>query len=108
MREVASGHTPRLPREKVEVDGERLQAGEPRVALIEGAPPRLGEPDRWIFEDTEDAPEDIARRHEVRVEDRDERSVGESQSVSKGACLVAIARAAPHVVDLHSLEAPHS
>src|SRR6266566_2535382 len=71
--EEASVRAHGLLDEKVEVDGQRLQAREPRVALVEVPPPRLRETDLRVVEDAKDAAEEVAGRHEVGVEDGDER-----------------------------------
>ena len=92
--------------EKVEVDGQRLQAREPRVALVEVPPPRLRETDLRVVEDAKDAAEEVAGRHEVGVEDGDERCGGEVQSVLERAGLEVFTRTAPDVGDPCPLSPP--
>jgi len=91
----------------VKVDRQRLQPREPRIAFVEVTPSRLCESDRGIAESAEGAPQEIGRRDEVCVEDRDERSLGEGQAVRERPCLVTAPRGAPYVGDMQSLATPH-
>src|ERR1700674_2438230 len=91
----------------MEVDRERLEPCEPRVALVEVTPPRLRKPDLRILEGAHDPPKKVALWNEIRIEDRDQGGVGEGQAVRQSACLVACPRSAPDVRDTNSLVPPH-
>ncbi len=95
--EVALGRTHGLFDEEVEVNGQRLQPREPRVALVEVTPARLCETDARVVENAERAPEEIARWDEVGVEDGDEGGRGQAQPVRERARLETLTRATPHV-----------
>src|SRR5438876_7170111 len=68
-------------------------------------PPRLCETDGRVVKDGERSSQEVARRHEVRVEDRDKRRVGECQSVRQRPSLESLARFAP---DLRQFQSPPS
>src|ERR1700693_4600476 len=70
------------------------------------APPGLDETDGWVSENADGAPQEIAWRHEVGVEDRDERRLCKRHPVSEGACLVSSALGAPYMRDANPLETP--
>src|SRR3989442_2086770 len=93
--EVATRGADRLLDQEVEVDHERLQAGEPRIALVEVAPARLDETDAGIVEDAHRPAQEIAGWDEVRVEDGEERRAGEGQPKCESSGLVSLATAAP-------------
>ena len=97
--EEATARAGRLLDEEVEVDGERLQAGEPRVPLVQVTPTRLSETDVRVVEHAERAAQEIPRRNEAGIEDCDEGRARQRQAVREGAGLEAVAGAAQHVGD---------
>ena len=89
VREVAARRAHCLLDQEVEVDGQRLQPREPRVALVEVAPASLHETDRFVGEDAHRPAQEIGRRHEVGVEDGNERRLRERHAVRERAGLEA-------------------
>jgi len=90
----------------VEVDEQRLQAREPRVAFVEVAPPGLHERDARVLESRERATQEVARRDEIGVEDGDQLGSSPLQSMGQRAGLETCSRAAPDVRDQDALAAP--
>ena len=90
----------------MEVDRQRLQPGEPRVALVEVSPPRLREADAGVVEDSHRAAQELSWRNEVGIEDGDERRVGQGHPVRERSRLETIARRAPDLSHRNSLATP--
>ncbi len=92
--------------EEVEVDGQRLQAREPRIAFVHVSPSRLREPDAGVIEDAHDPAQEVLWRDEVGVEDGDEGRGGQAHAVRERARLEAFAHAAPDVGDVDPFTPP--
>jgi hypothetical protein len=85
----------RVLEHEVAVEQERGRARERRCLVVEMAPARLHHAHAGIVERRHHAAQEVARRHEVRVEDRDEVSPRLAEPVLERARLVSEAVAAP-------------
>jgi hypothetical protein len=90
----------------VEVDSHRLQAREPRVTLVEVAPPSLREADGLVREDPDGSAEKVPRWHEIGIEDGDKRGIDERHPMRQSACFESRTRAAPDLGDIDALSPP--
>ena len=104
--EVAARATGGLLDQEVEVDGQRLQEGERRVALVEVPPAGVGETDLLIFEGGHGAAQEVGPGHEVGVHHRQQRRRRQLHPVRQRARLVAGSRTSPDVVDPQAAPAP--
>ena len=106
VREVSARGAHSLLDQEVEVDRQRLQSREPGVALVEVPPARLHETDRIVGKHANRPAQEVGRRHEVGVEDRDERRLRERHPVREGAGLEAIPLQPAHVRHLEAAPSP--
>ncbi len=106
VREVTARRPHGLLDQEMEVDRERLQPGEPRVALVEVSPARLDESDGLVGEHADRPAQEVGRRNEVCVEDRDERRSRERDAVRERARLEPDPLLAPHVGHVQPSAAP--
>ncbi len=99
--ELFDGHVP--------VDGQRLQAGEHGERRIDVTPARLHEGQARVGQQNRHrAPEEVAGRHEVGVEQRHEFALGKLQTVGQGPGLVTGPGAPSNVPDVHARCTPAS
>jgi hypothetical protein len=77
----------------VEVDHQRLQAGEERVPLVEVPPASLHEADLGVRERGHDLAQEIARRDEVSVEEGEQLGLRPLEAIGERAGLEARPRA---------------
>jgi hypothetical protein len=91
------------------VEQYRLRFRQQRVVLVDVAPPRLDHPDLRIGEVREQSEQEVPRRDEIRVEDRDIFAARDLQAGLERARLVTDAVPAVQVLDVDPLGrvAPH-
>lgn len=89
------------------VEQPRLDTSQQRLLGVEVGPTRLdqGEP-RLAEQDWDGAPQEIRRRDEVRIEDRDEGGVGAVESSGEGAGLERCALSPVHELDAEACALP--
>ena len=104
--EVAGARPHGLLDPEVEVDHQRLQPGEQRIALVQVDPAGLDETDAGVRERARGAPQEVRRGKEVGVEDGDQLGLGGGQPSRERACLVAAADLAPEVGDAQAAPPP--
>ena len=85
---VAAGGAGLLLDGEVAVDGECLEAGQQRIVAIDVTPPSLDEGEARVGGDDRDGRcQEVRRRDEVGVEDRDQRPARRRQALGEGARL---------------------
>ena len=106
VEEAAAALAPAVLQHEMAVEQQRLQPGEQRMAAVGVPPARLHHAHARVREDPDGALEEIRRRREVGVEDRDQIALGEAQPLGEGARLEAGPHRAPAVADGEAARPP--
>ncbi len=102
VEEAAGAVAPPMLEHEVRVEQDRLNLGQEGVILVDMPPARLDHAHFRVAEVRQRLEEEVRRRHEVRVENRDEICLRQLESSFEGAGLIA---AAVDAMDIRDVEA---